>query len=73
MSAIVIHLGPRMPNRRPPNVYEDPQVQRETRRYRALRQLGRTDGLCETCRALIWHMAGDELMPDQSMDDPGVI
>lgn len=50
---------PVRPPLRPQPPPEDPQVQREIRRYRALRAIGWLDGCCNHCRSLIWNRAGE--------------
>jgi hypothetical protein len=53
VSATVTKLIPRRPSL-------DPVVRREKRRYAALRAIGWSDDLCESCRRKIWLRAGEE-------------
>jgi hypothetical protein len=44
-------------------------LKREINRYRALRAVGWTDGLCESCKRILWLRAGEE-DPDVPPSEP---
>ncbi len=51
----------------------DDEVAREIRRYQALRQIGWTDDLCESCRRKIWLRAGEDAPQLSAVGDHGPI